>query len=193
MCKKTSNILNALKRQSKFIVGQESRTLVASTYILSYFNYCPLVWHFCGPASTHKIERLHERVLRWVQNDYMSDYPDILSNSKTSTLYLKRVRIIAQETYKVINNMSPGYTKELIRFRNSRYPTRNTNIDIYRPSVDQVKFGERSFYYEAPVLWNSLPNEIRTVDSFPAFKKLMKTWNGPFCRCNHCSYTENSE
>ena len=193
ICSKSSNILNALKRESKFIVGQENRTLLGNTYILSYFNYCPLVWHFCGPASTHKIEKLHERVLRWVQNDYISDYPDILSNSKTSTLYLKRVRIIAQETFKVINNMSPKYTQELIRFRDSRYPTRSTNIDIYRPSVNQVKFGERSFYYEAPVLWNSLPNEIRTVDSYSIFKQLMKTWNGPSCRCVCCSYTNNSE
>ena len=193
ICKKASNILNALKRESKFIVGQKNRAIVAYTYILSYFNYCPLVWHFCGSASTHKIEKLHERVLRWVHDDYSSTYADILSKSNSSTLYLKRVRIIAQETFKAINNLSPLYIKELIRFRNSRYPTRNTNPDIYRPRVDQVKFGERSFYYEAPVLWNSLPNEIRTVDSFPVFKKLMKTWNGPSCRCLRCSYNEISE
>ena len=56
ICKQASNIFNALKRESKFIVGQKDRTLVGNTYVLSYFNYCPLVWHFCGPASTHKIQ-----------------------------------------------------------------------------------------------------------------------------------------
>ena len=188
ICKKASNILNALKRESKFIVEQKCRSLNANTYVLSYFNYCPLVWHFCGPASTHKIEKLHERVLRWVLNDYSSAYSDILNKSNSSTLYLKRVRIIAQETFKAINNLSPSYTKELLRFRNARYPTRNTNVDIYVPRVNQVKFGKRSFTYEAPVLWNSLPNEIRTVDNFSVFKELMKTWNGPSCRCTMCNY-----
>ena len=189
ICKKASNILNALKRQSKFIVGTKYRTLVANTYILSYFNYCPLVWHFCGPGSTHKIEKIHERVLRWVHNDYESAYSIILKKSNSSTLYLKRVRIIAQETFKVINNQSPLYSRELIRFRNSRYPTRNTNVDIYIPRVNQVKFGKRSFTYEAPVLWNSLPNEIRTVESFSVFKGLMKTWSGETCRCTLCNYS----
>ena len=193
VCKKSANILNALKRESKFIVGQKNRSTVAYTYILSNFNYCPLVWHFCGSASTHKIEKLHERVLRWVQNDYSSVYADILNKSNYSTLYLKRVRMIAQETFKAINNLSPEYTKELIRFRNPRYPTRNTNIDIYVPRVNQVKFGERSFKYEAPILWNSLPNEIRTVENFATFKELMKTWNGPSCRCTHCNYHAPSE
>ena len=193
MCKQAANILNALKRQSIFIVGQKNRSLVANTYILSYFNYCPLVWHFCGPAPTHKIEKLHEWVLRWVHNDYTSVYADILNKSNSSTLYLKRVRIIAQETFKAINNLSPSYTKELLRFRNSRYPTRNTNADIYVPTFNQVKFGKRSFTYEAPVLWNSLPNEIRTVDNFSVFKELMKTWNGPSCRCTICNYHVPSE
>ena len=188
-CKKASNILNALKRESKFIVGPKSRALNANAFILSYFNYCPLVWHFCGPASTHKIEKIHERVLRWVQNDYSSNYSEILRKSNSSTLYLKRVRIIAQETFKAINNQSPLYTRELIRFRNSRYPTRNPNADIYIPRVNQVKFGYRSYTYEAPVLWNSLPNEIRTVENYSTFKELMKAWNGPSCRCTICNYS----
>ena len=193
ICKKASNILNALKRQSKFIVGTKCRTLMANTYILSYFNYCPLVWHFCGPGSTHKIEKIHERVLRWVHNDYASAYSTILKKSNSSTLYLKRVRIIAHETFKIINNESPLYSKELIRFRNSRYPTRNTNVDTYIPRVNQVKFGKRSFTYEAPVLWNSLPNEIRTVESFSVFKGLMKTWGGSSCRCTLCNYSTLNE
>ena len=96
--------------------------------------------------------------------------------------------MIAQETYKVINNQSPSYLSELIRFRNSRYPTRNTDIDIYVPRVNQVKFGNRSFKYEAPVLWNSLPNDFRKVENFSIFKELMKTWNGKTCRCNICNF-----
>ena len=193
LCKKASNILNALKRESKFILGAKDRTLMANTYILSNFNYCPLVWHFCGPGSTHKIEQIHERTLRFVHNDYTSTYQEILSKSNSDTLYLKRVRIIAQETYKAINNLSPKYTKELIQFRQTRYPTRNPNLDVYIPKVNQVKFGYRSYTYEASTLWNSLPGDIRTAENFPTFKKLMQTWNGPSCRCNVCKYSGISQ
>ena len=118
-----------------------------------------------------------------------SAYSDILSKSNSSILYLKRVRIIAQETFKEINSQSPLYSRELIRFRNSRYPTRNPNVDIYIPRVNQVKFGKRSFTYEAPVLWNNLPNDIRTVENFSIFKELMNAWNGPSCRCTLFNYS----
>ena len=188
MCKSASSILNALKRQHKYITGQKTRAMVANTYVLSNFNYCPLVWHFCGKGATHKIEKIHERAQRFVHNDYTSEYTDILKKSNTTTLYVKRVRIIAQEVYKALNDLSPKYTQELVRYRHSKYPTRQSSTDIYVPRVNQVKFGYRSFTYEAPVLWNSLPNEIRTAEYFSVFKKMMKVWNGPACRCNYCKY-----
>ena len=188
LCKKSGQILNSLKRQSNFLVGVETRTLVINTYVLSQFNYCPLVWHFCGKGATHKIENIHERALRFVHNDYTSDYKTILEKSNKTTLYLKRVRIIAQEVFKALNNESPKYTQELIKSRHSRYPTRQP-LDIYVPRVNQVKFGYRSYSYEAPVLWNSLPNEIRTSENFNVFKKFIKAWNGPKCRCNYCKFS----
>lgn len=189
MCKSASGILNALKRQNKYLVEIKMRTIVANTYVLSQFNYCPLVWHFCGKGATHKIEKIHERTLRFVQNDYTSEYKEILKISNTSTLYVKRVRMIAQEVYKALHDLSPKYSQELVRSRHSRYPTRRP-LDIYTPKVNQVKFGYRSFTYEAPVLWNSLPNEIRTAENVSVFKGLIKVWNGQTCRCNYCKYKD---
>ena len=43
-------------------------------FIVSNFNYCPLVWHFCGKTNTSKIEKLQERALRFVFNDFTSSY-----------------------------------------------------------------------------------------------------------------------
>ena len=187
ICKNAAKILNALKRQQKYIEGEKMRVLVTNTYVLSQFNYCPLVWHFCGKGATHKIEKIHERALRFIYNDNITEYTNLLEKANTTTQYLKRVRIIAQEVFKAINNIGPKYTKELITDRPSRYPTRRP-LDIYVPNVNQVKFGYRSFKFEAPTVWNSLPNEIRTAEHFPEFKKLIKLWSGPICRCNFCKY-----
>ena len=189
ICKNAARILNSLKRQSKYVVGEKIRSMVTNTYVLSQFNYCPLIWHFCGKGATHKIEKIQERALRFIYNDNISGYTDLLQKTNTTTLYLKRVRIIAQEVYKAINNIGPKYAKELIEDRPSKYPTRRP-LNIYVPRVNQVKFGYRSFKYEAPTVWNSLPNEIRTSQNFPIFKKLIKLWNGPMCRCNFCKYNE---
>ena len=96
MCRKAAQILNALKRQRGYIIDPKIRRMVVNTYVLSHFNYCPLVWHFCGKGAIHKMEQLHERAQRFITDDYTSEYNDLLQKSTTTTLYLKRVKIIAQ-------------------------------------------------------------------------------------------------
>ena len=189
LCRKAASNINALKRFKRYI-SDSDRKLVGNAYVLSYFNYCPMVWHFCGKGDIHKIERIHERAIRFMSDDYTSEYAELLLNANESTLYLKRVRIIAQEVFKTINNLNPGYTREILRDRPSRYPSRRP-LDLYVPKVNQIKFGYRSYTYEAPTIWNSIPIEIRKTVKFNMFNKLLQTWNGPSCRCNFCVYNIN--
>ncbi|KAK7105219.1 hypothetical protein V1264_016626 [Littorina saxatilis] len=43
------------------------------------------------------------------------------------------------------------------------------------PHVRTKAFGHRSFSYAAPKIWNSLPYDIRHIDSTPSFKAALKT------------------
>ena len=191
LCRKAANHLNALKRFRKYINNKDKK-LLTNTYVLSQFNYCPIVWHFCGKGGIHMIEKIHERAIRFVTNDYTSEYLELLNKENDCTLYLRRVRLIAQEVYKSIHGLNPGYIKELLQNRRSNYPTR-TPLNLYIPKVNQIKFGYRSYTFEAPSIWNSLPLEIRKASNFPMFKKLIKTWEGPSCRCNLCAYNDTEE
>ena len=184
ICKMAANQLNSIKRL-KLHFDFETKKHLTVTFVLSQFNYCPLVWHFCGNGNIHKMEKIHERALRFVFDDYTSEYKDLFSRNGISTLYLKRVRIMAQEVYKAINNQSPKYTKELLKERNTRYSDRRP-LDLYVPRVNQQKFGYRSYAFEAPSVWNSLPLDIRKAENFGQFKKLINSWTGPSCRCNFC-------
>ena len=188
ICKNAANQLNAIKRLQTHFSMQTKREM-AQTFALCHFNYCPLVWHFCGNANIHKMEKIQERTLRFILDDYTSNYDDILEKSGKSTLYLNRVRIMAQEVYKSINDLSPKYTKEILSNRFSKYPTRRP-LDLYVPKVNQVKFGYRSYTFEAPSVWNTLPLEIRKADNYKLFKKLISSWTGPTCRCNFCNVSE---
>ena len=73
LCNKCAGILNALCRIKRFLAFNERKILVNS-FIYSNFNYCPLVWHFCKKESTNKIENIQKRALRFLLNDYNSDY-----------------------------------------------------------------------------------------------------------------------
>ena len=101
--------------------------LIFKSFIQSNFNYCPLVWHFCSKANTEKLEKLQYRALKIVFNDYISSYESLLSKVNLPTLHMNRLRCIATETYKCINNMSPEYLRDLVEVKQSKYSFRYEN------------------------------------------------------------------
>ena len=56
MCRKASQQINVLKRIGQFL-NFESRKAVYHAFIMSIFNFCPLIWHFCSKANTEKLEK----------------------------------------------------------------------------------------------------------------------------------------
>ncbi len=56
---------------------------------------------------------VEERALRYVLSDFTDTYYNLLQRASKSTLYLSRLRILAIEIFKVINDMSPLYMKNL--------------------------------------------------------------------------------
>ena len=59
MCKKASQQINVLKRIGQYL-NFESRKAIYHAFIMSIFNFCPLIWHFCSKANTEKL------ILGWV-------------------------------------------------------------------------------------------------------------------------------
>ncbi len=55
--------LNAIKRL-QCNLDKESRLAIYRSYILSKFNYCPLVWHFCGIQNSRNMGKIQERAFK---------------------------------------------------------------------------------------------------------------------------------
>ena len=71
-CSKAAMQLNDLSRLQKYM-GKAEKKAIINSFILSNFNYCPLVWHFSSWESIRKIEENQKRCLRIVLSDYESD------------------------------------------------------------------------------------------------------------------------
>ena len=37
-----------------------------------------------------------------------------------------------------------------------------------------------------PKIWNELPNNLKELTKYEMFKKELKQWNDPKCKCNLC-------
>ena len=106
LCKKASLQLNAISRLQNYM-NQKEREAIINSFIYSNFNYCPLVWHFCSCKSSHKIEQIQKRCLRIILNDNESDYETLLEKANKETMVIKRMRTIATEIFKTINDLNP--------------------------------------------------------------------------------------
>ena len=96
LCRKAACQLNVLQRLARHL-DQEGRMAIFRAFIISHFNYCPLVWHFCGATNTKKLERIQFRALRFVFLDFESDYETLLDRAGLPTLELSRKRAILMD------------------------------------------------------------------------------------------------
>ena len=140
-------------------IGFKERKVLVQSFVYSNFNYCPLVWHFFSSKSTHKIEKIQECALRFLYNDHVSSYNDLLLKSQRCTMHVSRLRSLSLEIFKTLNDLNPFFKKDIFQIRTSNYASRDPdNITHYRPN--QVTFGTNSLKSLGPRIWNYLPEEL---------------------------------
>ena len=116
ICRSAANQLHALIRLWMFLNFEEKKTLINS-YFYSSFNYCPLVWMFSSAKSLNKVESLHKRALRFLYEDYVLSYQELLQKAGKDSMKVNRLRSLCIEIYKLINNINPTYMNEIFKLR----------------------------------------------------------------------------
>ena len=174
ICKRSSRQINALKRISKFL-DTKGRLAIYKSFIFSNFIYCPVVWIFCGRKNSNKLEKLQERAIRFVFNDYSTSYKSLLKLANLLPLSTFRLRFLAIEVYKCMKKSNPKYLNDLFTSRDPKYNFRNNDL-IQQDRFKTLKFGYKSFQYYGAKLWNSLPPEIKSSASLKLFKIKLNTW-----------------
>ena len=81
LSKKGNLKLHALTRYAKFM-STEKRHLIFKGFIISQFNYCPLMWMFHTKQLNNQINSLHEKALRATYEDGKSFFNELLNLDK---------------------------------------------------------------------------------------------------------------
>ena len=79
-------------------------------------------------------------------------------------------------TFKAYHKTAPQYICDLIISRQHNRAVRSNNSFAFViPMIKLKHYGERSFSYAAPVEWNKLDVEIRSLTNLESFKKKVNT------------------
>ena len=104
--------LNVLSRLQKYM-GKLEKVAIVNNFVYANFNYCLLVWHFSTCESIRKIEKIQKRCLKIVLDDYDSDYDVLLRKSGKVTMEIKRLKVLAIEIFKTVNNLNRNHMKDI--------------------------------------------------------------------------------
>ena len=144
LVKSASSQLNAICRL-RYYLSDKSKNILVQSFVLSNFNYCPLIWHFSSAKSLHKIEMIQKRALRFLLNDNESSYEVLLSKSGRNSMNVYRLKTLCTEIFKTINNLSPLYMNDIFKLTINNRPTRKLNENyLIKLPFNTVKFGMKS-------------------------------------------------
>ena len=127
--------------------------------------------------SNNKINRLHEGSLSIVNNDYESTHEELLSHNNCFSIHDQNVYRFPTEIYKDANDLSVSDFKNLFDFKD--------HYTLHIPLVNAELKGKNPIRYFAAVIWNAIPDNVKTATSLNGFKNRIKSWK-PECSCRLC-------
>ena len=86
--------------------------MTMKAFIASKFGYCPLVWMFHRKKLNSRVNKLHERALRIVYEDYASLLIELLKKDNSTTTHNRNIQLLATELFKVKNGLYPLFKNE---------------------------------------------------------------------------------
>ena len=168
-CLKVARQLNALVRIAKYL-DPKSKNVIYNSFIRSNFEYCPLVWHFCGKTNNNKLVKIQERSLRILHDTYELLYEELLNKNGSNTLLLHRLKLLIMETYKSFHCINANCLHGVFKFNSASHerrsdkliqPKRRTNDLVNSdPAIANCDFNEIMVYlkqWEGPDINDSFP------------------------------------
>ena len=182
--KKTNQKTKALLRIRKYLT-QSKADLIFNAYLLSSFNYCPLIWMFCSKQGHALINTTFRRALKATLCTFSLPLSDMLSLSNCVSIHTKNLRLMLIEVYKSLHRLSPEIMQDIFKQKDSKYGLRNGNTLVI-PRCKPM-FCVNSFDFRAIMAWNNLPAHIKASPSDSAFAHAL-THIAIYCRCKLCCH-----
>ena len=182
ICRTAYFAIRQISSLRQYLTLQATKILVCA-FVLSRLDYCNSLLSGCFQYHIEKLQKIQNAAARLVTRTRKRDHITPILHS------LHWLPIRARIEYKLsvlchnfFSGTCPLYLSDCLFIYS---PSRNLRSSsdtrvLIKPSVRTKSFGERSFSFCAPTVWNSLPYHIRHIDSLQAFKRALKTHL--FCR-----------
>ena len=143
--------------------------------VKSQFHYCPLAWMFCSRKSNNLLNKVQERALRLITNDYQSSFNILLNKCNEFSIHQRNLQKLMIKLYKIIHHIASPIMNSLFVFRGNKHNIRNYQI-LSNNVRKTVRYGLETILYRCPFLWANLLQEYKSQKSLSPFKRKIIRW-----------------
>ena len=160
----------------KYLNEETTKTLVTSL-ILSRLDYCNSLLAGLNNKYLNRLQVIQNNAARLITRPKKTDnVTPLLKELHWLPVKERIIFKICVMCFKCVNKTAPFYLQELIFIykpgRNLR--SSNDNTLLVTPIKSYKSYGERSFLYLGPFMWNRLPMELRQIRTLYSFKRHLK-------------------
>lgn len=151
-------------------------SLIAHALVSSRLDYANSILFGAPQYTLNKLQHIQNTLARIVlQSNSLAHSETLLQQLHWLPVHSRIQFKLATITYKALSTNSPQYLASLIHYHQPVRSLRSSNQHYLFQTASKINFSSRSFRCSAPVVWNSIPLEIRSSPTIDTFKRNLKT------------------
>ena len=153
----------------------DTSNTIACAIVGSRLDYSNCIFSGIPSKNIHRLQRVQNTLARVV----------VSNNTASSTAALRSLHWLPIQqrvsfklsclVYRSLHGTAPAYLSDLLTSYIPTRSLRSSDLDLLSVPRCNTAFGSRGFRSAGPRLWNSLPHNIRTTDSYSSFRLHLKT------------------
>ena len=141
---------------------------------------------FLSRKLDNRVNKLNERALRIIYQDYASSFTELLEKDNSTTMHNRNIQLLATELFKIKNGLSPTFMNEIFAENVKYHCDLRKETKFKRNNVKTVYNETETLTFLGPRIWKIVPDYVKKSNSFEEFKLKIKLWNPQNCPFRLC-------
>ena len=191
LIRKTTGKLKFLFRHSSYF-NQTLRKTLCSALLQCHIDYCSTSWFTSlSKFHQHKLQTMQNKMIRYILNldsrDHVGHHQFDMVNLLDVPNRARQLRL--NHMFNIFHSLGPIYfNQNFTKISNIHsYSTRSRSYNFHIPKIGT--YTKHSFFYQATLDWNKLPNHIKSSTDKVSFKTAMKKHLARDVRVTHGAAT----
>ena len=161
----------------KYLLPSKAKLQIADALILSNLNYCDIVYGPClSVKNADRIQQIQNACIRFAFNIKRNEHvTPALREAKWLKMSERRKVHSLSSTHRIIKTNHPKYLRDKLLNRTDIHHVNTRNKNKLHTQLHRTSKFQGSFRYNAPKLYNSIPDEFKHLN-LKQFKDITKKY-----------------